>query len=125
MLLLGYLILAPDSYCQDPATGVRESSWRKVQYLGGAIGVIGRVETWNNNLIIAPDRIVLQIYRGPEIQIDPTGVATLGYGGKETMREGTGGALLAGGTIFPPSAVAGVIVLLASKPHRITSRSST
>lgn len=100
---------------QNVRVDLQEQTWTKVQYLGGALGVQGKVPFWKNPLTISPKRITLQIYKGPLIEIDPSRVTAIGYTGHVMNRDETVDNLTKWGLVGP----ALLVLAVKSKSHYI------
>jgi hypothetical protein len=78
-------------------------TWKKVKYLGGAVGVIGKSDTWDNSISISSNAIKLDLKKAEPIEIDPGRVTALSYGGvrhgavrvKDYVVAGVAGGLVA------------------------------
>ena len=71
-------------FAQDAAS-VR--SWDKVQYLGGAAGVMEISENWHNSLTISPTLIRLKLGNARVIEIATDSITSVTYSGKRMIRE--------------------------------------
>jgi hypothetical protein len=75
-------VLIPFSRAGEWQGSAAETSWKNVQYLGGALGVRGTWHNWDNKLVVSEKIIQLSLKRGPTIEIDPANVVALSYAGK-------------------------------------------
>ncbi len=90
-------------------------TWRKVQYLGGALGVPKKSLTWKNDLVVSPEVIQLSSKGRVLFRIDPKQVTALAYERQRVWKPShvAGAALIGAATPFGAAPLA--ILSLASK----------
>lgn len=62
------------------------TTWTRVQYLGGAVGVIGKAENWDNTLTIGPDKIEMVSKGKLLFSIESKSVVAITYAGIRSIK---------------------------------------
>jgi len=82
------------------ATADGERVWRNVQYLGGAPGVRGKSETWNNTLTVSVRRIRMESKKGLLFELDPLRITALSYIPRKPSKDMTDADIAAAAVMY-------------------------